>query len=205
MQARTPRLVQQHVSARDDTAPRQTDAELAGSLALGELDAAAELYDRYAGSVQGMVRRLLGPDLELDDVVQDVFLTALSNIHKLRDPAFLRSWLLGIAVGKARGYLRARWRRRWLSFLPTDQLPDAPGPEADSHVDIGKEIAAVLDGLRPEERIALLLCRVEGLSLEQGARACEMSLSTFKRRLTRGQQRFASGARRRPALSLWLA
>jgi RNA polymerase sigma-70 factor (ECF subfamily) len=204
MQARTLRLVQQ-LANRDDAAPRQTDAELAGRLARSELDAAAQLYDRYAGNVRGMVHRLLGPDLELDDVVQDVFVTAISSIHKLREPAFLKSWLLGIAVGKARGHLRARWRRRWLSFLPTDELPDRPEPARDSCFELAQEVAELLDSLRPEERFALLLCRVEGLSLEQGARACEMSLSTFKRRLTRGEERFAGGARRRPALSPWVA
>jgi RNA polymerase sigma-70 factor, ECF subfamily len=204
MQARTLRLVQQDSADRDDAAPRATDAELAGRLALQELDAASLLYDRYVNNVRGMVHRLLGPDLELDDVVQDVFVTAISCINKLREPALLKSWLLGIAVGKARGHLRARWRRRWLSFLPTEELPECPAPEGDGCFELAQEVGELLDSLRPEERIALLLCRVEGLSLEEGARACEMSLSTFKRRLTRGQERFVSGAGRRPTLSLWL-
>jgi len=204
MQARTLRLVQQHLANRDGAVPRETDAELAGRLALSELDAAAQLYDRYADNVRGMVHRLLGPDLELDDVVQDVFVTAISSIHKLREPALLKSWLLGIAVGKARGHLRARWRRRWLRFLPTDELPDHPAPERDGCFEVAQEVGELLDSLRPEERLALLLCRVEGLSIEEGARTCQMSLSTFKRRLTRGQERFAGGAQRRPALSLWL-
>ena len=103
MQARTLRLIQERFTERNDAAPLETDAELAQRLASDDLEAAARLYDRYASNVQGMVRRLLGPDLELDDVVQDVFVTAISSIHKLRQPAFLKSWLLGIAVGKARG------------------------------------------------------------------------------------------------------
>jgi RNA polymerase sigma-70 factor, ECF subfamily len=205
MQARTLRLVQQHFASCDDAAPPETDAELAGRLALQELDAAALLYDRYVDNVRGMVHRLLGPDLELDDVVQDVFVTAISCINKLREPALLKSWLLGIAIGKARGHLRSRWRRRWLKFLPTDELPDRPEPARDGCFELAQEVGELLDSLRPEERLALLLCRVEGLSIEEGARACEMSLSTFKRRLTRGQERFTSGAWRRPALSLWLA
>jgi RNA polymerase sigma-70 factor (ECF subfamily) len=151
-----------------------------------------------------MVHRLLGPDAELDDVVQDVFVTAISSVDKLREPALLKSWLLGIAVGKARGNLRARWRRRWLSFLPTDELPDRPEPARDVYADVAQEVGAVLDTLRAEERIALLLCRLEGLSLEEGARASEMSVSTFKRRLARGQARFMASAKRRPALAEWL-
>jgi hypothetical protein len=97
----------------DDTAACETDAELARAILAGDLDAAARLYDRYASNVRGMVHHLLGPDGELDDVVQDVFVTAIASIEKLREPALLKSWLLGIAVGKAKGHLRTRWRRRW--------------------------------------------------------------------------------------------
>src|SRR5690348_1397683 len=93
----------------------ESDALLAGALGDGDLDAAGRLYDRYAPNVRGMVHRLLGPDTELEDVVQDVFLTAIASIDKLREPALLKSWLLGIAVGKARDNLRLRWRRRWLT------------------------------------------------------------------------------------------
>ena len=204
MRAYSLQRVDEYFSDRADAAAHETDAELASCLASSDLAAAARLYDRYVRNVRGMVHRLLGPDAELDDVVQDVFVTAISSVDKLREPALLKSWLLGIAVGKARGNLRARWRRRWLSFLPTDELPDRPEPARDVYADVAQEVGAVLDTLRAEERIALLLCRLEGLSLEEGARASEMSVSTFKRRLARGQARFMASAKRRPALAEWL-
>jgi RNA polymerase sigma-70 factor (ECF subfamily) len=182
----------------------EPDARLAEALALGELDAAGRLYDRYASNVRGMVHRLLGPDTELEDVVQDVFLTALASIEKLREPALLKSWLLGIAVGKARDNLRQRWRRRWLSFLPDDELPERPEAPRDEQHDVAREVSAILDRLPPEERIALLLCRLEGMSLEEAARACNMTVSSFKRRLSRAQTKFIARAKRRPSLAAWL-
>jgi RNA polymerase sigma-70 factor, ECF subfamily len=185
-------------------ASAETDSMLVLALREHDLSAAARLYDRYATNVRGMVRRLLGPDMELDDVVQDVFVAAITSIGRLRDPAALKGWLLGIAVGKVRDNLRARWRRRWLSFLPHDELPEHPAPSADSDVDVSREVCSILDHLPPEERIALLLHRLEGLSLEEAARACDMSVSTFKRRLARGETKFSLRARRRPALAEWL-
>jgi RNA polymerase sigma-70 factor (ECF subfamily) len=183
---------------------QESDALLVEALRLQDLGAAGRLYDRYASNVRGMVRRLLGADAELDDVVQDVFVAAITSIGKLREPSLLKSWLLGIAVGKVRDNLRARWRRRWLSFLPLDELPETAAPQNESRADIAREVNSLLDQLAPEERIALLLHRLEGMSLDEAAHSCNMSVSTFKRRLSRGEQKFARRAERRPVLADWL-
>jgi RNA polymerase sigma-70 factor (ECF subfamily) len=186
-----------------DAAPG-ANTPLVTALRQHDLAAAAELYDRYARSVRGIARRLLGADTELDDVVQDVFIAAITSIHRLRDPSLLKSWLLGIAVGKVRDNLRKRWRRRWLSFLPYDELLDLPAAEANAPPDIAHEVKSLLDQLPPEERLALLLHRLEGLSLEEAAAASNMTVSTFKRRLTRAETKFTLRAERRPALAEWL-
>jgi RNA polymerase sigma-70 factor (ECF subfamily) len=183
---------------------REEDARLVAALLERDLTAAAQLYDRYAANVRGMAHRLLGADTELDDIVQDVFVAAITSIQRLRDPSMLKSWLLGIAVGKVRDSLRARWRRRWLSFLPNDELPDHAGAENEAQSDVAREIKALLNQLPPEERLALLLHRLEGLSLEEAATASNMTVSTFKRRLTRAETKFVQRAHRRPALAEWL-
>lgn len=183
---------------------QESDAQLALAVRDQDLAAAGRLYDRYARNVRAMVLRLLGPDAEADDVVQEVFVAAIISIHRLREPAALRSWLLGIAVGKVRDNLRSRWRRRWLSFHPTDELPERPAPSLEAHADVAQEVAALLDQLPPEERIALILHRLEGMSLEEASSTTGMSVSTFKRRLARAEAKFMLRAGRRPALSDWL-
>ncbi len=183
--------------------PPESDAMLVYALRGQDLMAAGRLYDRYATNVRGMVHRMLGPDAELDDVVQDVFVAAITSIGKLREPSLLKSWLLGIAVGKVRDHLRTRWRRRWLSFLPTEELPEPPVPNAETQVDIVQEVCSILDRLPPEERIALLLHRVEGLSLDEAAKTCNMSVSTFKRRVARAEAKFILRAKYHPALVEW--
>jgi RNA polymerase sigma-70 factor (ECF subfamily) len=188
----------------DASPPREADARLVAALREQDLTAAGQLYDRYAASVRGMTHRLLGADTELDDIVQDVFVAAITSIQRLRDPSMLKSWLLGIAVGKVRDSLRARWRRRWLSFLPHDELPDHAAAETETQSDVAREIKALLDHLPPEERLALLLHRLEGFSLEEAAAASNMTVSTFKRRLTRAESKFVQRAERRPALAEWL-
>lgn len=182
----------------------ETDAELALALKQGEATAPGRLYDRHAAGVYGMVYRLLGREAEVDDIVQEVFIYALSSIDKLREPAALKSWLFGIAVGKVRTHLRQRYRRRWLSFLPHDELPEPVVPLSDPDADLARDVCSILDHLPPDERIALVVHHIEGLPLHEAAKACHMSLSTFKRRLAKGEARFIARAEKHAGLVDWM-
>ena len=196
---RTRRLAEVHPEAA-----RETDADLVQALKSGEAGAAGRLYDRHATGVHGMVFRLLGRQAELDDIVQEVFIYALYSIDKLREPAALKGWLFGIAVGKVRSHLRQRYRRRWLSFLPHDELPEPSVPVTDPQAELGRDVCSILDQLPADERIALVLHRIEGLSLHDAAKASGMSLSTFKRRLAKGEARFIARAEKHPGIAGWL-
>jgi RNA polymerase sigma-70 factor, ECF subfamily len=182
----------------------ESDAALVHALKRGEAGAPGRLYDRHAEAVQGMVYRLLGRDTELDDIVQEVFIYALYSIDKLREPAALKAWLLGVAVGKVRSHLRRRFRRRWLSFLPQEELPDPPAPSPEPQAELTRDVCGILDHLPADERIALVVHRIEGLPLHEAAKACSMSLSTFKRRLAKGEARFMARAQKHPGLAGWL-
>jgi RNA polymerase sigma-70 factor (ECF subfamily) len=59
--------------------------------------------------------------------------------------------------------------------------------------------------LPPDERIAVTLRFVEGMTLPEAAAASRLSLSTFKRRLARGEKKFRAMAAHEPALEDWLA
>ncbi len=185
-------------------APDETDVLLVAAVRRRDLGAAGRLYDRYATNVHGMIYRLLGPHAELDDIVQEVFIYALSSIDKLREPSALKSWLLGIAVGKVRTHLRSRFRKRWLSFLPNEDLPEPSPISDDEDGDVVHAVSTILDRLPNEERIALVVHRLEGMSIQESATACGLSISTFKRRFARGEAKFIAQAQRQPVLAHWL-
>lgn len=182
----------------------ESDAELVQALKNGDAGAAGRLYDRHASGVHGMVYRLLGRQAEIDDIVQEVFIYALYSIDKLREPAALKGWLFGIAVGKVRSHLRHRARRSWLSFLPHDEMPEPAVPTNDPEADLAQAVRGILEHLPPDERIALVVHRVEGLTLDDAAKACGMSLSTFKRRLAKAEERFILRAQKHPGIAGWL-
>ncbi len=182
----------------------ETDVRLVFALKQGEAAAPGRFYDRHSAAVLRLAYRLLGRDSELDDIVQEVFIYALHSIDKLREPAAVKGWLLGIAVGKVRSHLRRRYRRRWLAFLPHDEVPEPEAVASDGDAELVHGVRRILDELPPEERIALVLYRIEGLTLHDAAGASGMSISTFKRRLAKGEGRFMARAQQQPGLTGFL-
>src|SRR5712671_4997710 len=75
------------------------------AVAAGDPDAFAQLYADYVRMVHaivlGRVRRV-----DVDDLVQDVFLTAYTRLRELRDPAAFGGWLATIARNRATDHLR---------------------------------------------------------------------------------------------------
>ena len=183
------------------------ETALVAAMGNGRLDAGAAFYDRHVQAIHALVFRLMGPDGEIDDVVHDVFVRALESLPRLREPAALRSWLFGIAVRAVAIRFQKRSRQRWLRFMAPEEVPEIATSSAGC-TELGeaiRDVYAILHGMDSEERIALVLHRVEGMSLEDGAAACGMSLATFRRRLARGEAKFFSRARGRPALDEWLS
>jgi RNA polymerase sigma-70 factor (ECF subfamily) len=162
---------------------------------------AASLFDRYHAHVRRVLIHVLGPDPEVSDLVQDVFISAIDSIDSLSDAEALKSWLGTIAVFTARARVRHRTRWRILHFLPTDELPDVPTNEVPLEVDEAlRATYRVLDKLPADERIAFALRHIDGMELTEVAAASEVSLSTIKRRLGKAQTRFERLARGEPAL-----
>jgi RNA polymerase sigma-70 factor (ECF subfamily) len=181
------------------------ESALYEALRTGHPGAAAAFYDRHADHVQRTLRSALGPDADLPDLLQEVFIRALDQIGKLNDTERVRSWLGTIATFVARAHLRLRARRRWLGlFSPETTRPqhlDPPSSEARWAL---REIYEVLDHMPLKERMAFVSRFIDGKTLPEAAKACQTSRATFKRRLTRAERQFLDGARKRPALVPWL-
>jgi RNA polymerase sigma-70 factor (ECF subfamily) len=181
------------------------DVALLQALRAGHPGAAAAFYDRHAALVQRTLRSALGPDDDIPDLLQEVFIRALDGIGSLRDFESVRGWLGTIAIFVARAQLRVRTRRNWLRlFSPERTQPtqfDPPSSEARRAL---RETYAVLDLMPVDERLAFVLRFIEGMTLPDAARSCGTSLATFKRRLARAEKQFLAIARHRPELERWL-
>jgi RNA polymerase sigma-70 factor (ECF subfamily) len=181
------------------------DSALVQALRAGHPGAAATFYDRYAAQVRAALRSALGPDDDVPDLLQEVFIRAFDGIEALREVDKLGSWLAAIAVFVARAHIRRRSRRSWLRlFMPEEPRTrhvEQPSSEARRAL---REVYGIFDQMAVEQRMAFVLRYVHGMPLPDAAVACKTSLSTFKRRLARAEKRFRQVARTRPSLVQWL-
>lgn len=173
------------------------DVELAEAARDGHPGAVAEVYRRFGGLVRGLLVQSIGPHAEVDDLVQETFLRFFRRAGDLREPAALRSFIVGIALRVARGELRKRRVRRFLHLVDPTEAPDS-AVAGDDHE--GREalrrLYAILDRLDDDSRLAFVLRHVQGLELHDVAAGLGCSLATVKRRLSKAEARVAFHARR---------
>ena len=86
-----------------------SDAALVVAARAGETWAQEALFRRHAPRLNGLAFRVMGRDDEIDDLVQDTFIAALSSLGRLDKPDSFASWIGGILVRQA--YKRIRRRR----------------------------------------------------------------------------------------------
>jgi RNA polymerase sigma-70 factor (ECF subfamily) len=150
----------------------------------------AELFDRYSAYVARIGMRLLGRNMDVDDLVQEVFFAAFKQRDQLRDPAAAKSWLSVVAVRAARRELRRRRVRQFIGLdtpTPPFELQDH-GLSADKRSLLSR-VYEVLDHMDVDDRLAWTLRHIEGEKLEQVAERCGCSLATAKRRIAAAHTR----------------
>ena len=163
-----------------------TDAALVVAARAGEAWAQEALFRRHARMALGLAHRLLPQDNEVDDLVQDCFVSALKRLSALDNPQAFAAWLGSIVVRAVSKRLR---RRRLLSRLGL-RVPEELDADAIAAVSVPPDVAvelrrvyAVVAQLPAQARVALVLRRVDGLEMPEIARRMGIGLSTVKRRL----------------------
>jgi RNA polymerase sigma-70 factor (ECF subfamily) len=137
--------------------------------------------------------RALTHDAELaDDLVQDTLVRALRSEH-LFHGGDMRSWLYTILTNLNRNRLRSLARRPTISPIEDNDAPDMAGPAAGVR-DIERALATLVD----DQRTALLLVVLEGLSYREVAEVQGVPIGTVMSRLARARMQikaYLDGAR----------
>jgi RNA polymerase sigma-70 factor, ECF subfamily len=171
-----------------------TDAALVLAARAGEAWAREALFRRHARLALGLAYRIVPYDVEVDDLVQDSFLFAFERLDRLSNPQAFQSWLSSIVVRTAGKRLRRRRLQIRLGLrspqpIDVDEVISRAAPP-----DVAAELSAVyglLEQLPAEERVALVLRRVERLEIPEIAEQMGLSISTVKRRLHAAEERLS--------------
>ncbi|MFI5306773.1 MAG: RNA polymerase sigma factor [Polyangiales bacterium] len=179
------------VQAAAPTEP--SDAELVLAVRQRASLAAGRMWDRYSALVRRILRRMLGPSVDVEDALQDVFLRLFRDIESLRDPSALRSFLIGITLHVAHSELRRRRARRWLMLSDDGVVPDRVPDQVETNNlqerEALRRLYRVLDRVGTRTRTVFVLRYVEGLELAQLSAVLGCSLATTKRRVADAAQR----------------
>ena len=144
----------------------------------GDEGAFARLYADYSQMVHAI---LLGrvPRRDVDDLVQDVFISAYTRIRELREPAAFGGWLATIARNRATDYLR---QTREQIELP-DELPGGEPIEAETFA-----LLEIVRKLPDAYRETLLMRLVEGMSGNEIAERSGLTPASVRVNLHRGMK-----------------
>jgi RNA polymerase sigma-70 factor (ECF subfamily) len=159
---------------------------LVDRVADGDTQALAHFYRQHHQTVRAFARRLLGNASIAEDLVHDVFLAAPSALRGYRGESEVRTFLLSIAVNKAKHHLRAASRfRRALGRLGDEPAPSpaATPDEATERRELCDELQRALDQLPIEQRVVVILCAVEERTAREAAEIVGAPENTVRTRL----------------------
>jgi RNA polymerase sigma-70 factor (ECF subfamily) len=184
--------------------PNHRDVALVHAAWRGDPAAQTAIWKRYLPLVRARMSRSLGGQ-DVDDHVQEVFLSLFQVLPDLRDPSALRSFIIGITLHVVGTELRRRRGRYWLQLTASGDLPEpSVQPDSEPPREAVARLAAILDGFAPETSRVIALRYVEGKELTEVAEAIDVSLATAKRHLARASARLHAIVRREPILAGYL-
>jgi RNA polymerase sigma-70 factor (ECF subfamily) len=159
----------------------------------GDEAAYAEALRLIADRLRVYFRRRLS---SLSDDAEDLVQETLIAIHTKRgtfDPALpVTNWVFAIAGYKLADFWRRHGRREALQ-QPID-LTDDDSLVAETSEDVAAEqdVRILLDTLPAQQRAAIVLTRIEGLSMSEASRQTGVSVSALKVQVHRGLKKLAS-------------
>ena len=184
---------------------REDEAPLIARSQSGDVNAFNQLVLHYQQTVYNVILRMLGDRDTAADVAQETFIAAYRAIQSFRGGTSFRAWLLRIATNQACDHWR-RTNRHPVDSL--DSVMDEGEPHGVSLLDtlvtteqaanpeeflLNQELQALIQkGLRElplDQRVAVVLCDVQGLSYEEIAASTQTSLGTVRSRIARGRAR----------------
>jgi RNA polymerase sigma-70 factor (ECF subfamily) len=175
------------------------EAELIRRCAAGDEMACAELVSEHQRMVFQLGLHLLGDQDEALDLSQEVFLRVFRTIGRFRGQSALRTWIYRIVINQARNRQRW-WKRRHRSDQVSldahlQQYGDFPSSNDNGPPDRlfwRKELAAriwrALESLPFDQRTAMILREIDGLSYDEIAFSLGVAIGTVKSRLTRARE-----------------
>jgi RNA polymerase sigma-70 factor, ECF subfamily len=173
-------------------AENDPDVQLMLAVQRGDESAFQQLFKKHVAAVVGFATQFVGSRARAEELAQDVFLQVYRTRARYAPRARFTTWLYRMVTNACLSELRRADYRGRTQSIDNPSLrgeEDPPGPievPARSTEDalLDREalnrMRVALDKLPPQQRAAVLLARVEGLSYDEVATALSCSVSAVK-------------------------
>jgi RNA polymerase sigma-70 factor, ECF subfamily len=153
---------------RSAAAPVRTGPEQIEACRRGDRTALEAVFRAHAEGLARLLTRIVGPSIEVEDLLQDTFAAAIPAFRTFRGEASIKTWLYRIAIHVAHQHLRRPRHRREVELPDADAVAREPASLATPE---GREVAAQLyrhlDAIDATKRIALVLYAIEEHSVDE--------------------------------------
>ena len=157
---------------------KRAEARIVERISEGDLSAFDELYKIFAPLVHGILLAKL-PREDVDDIAQEVFLSAYKNLHTLRDKNAVGAWLVMIARNRAAEFYRSKKPTEELS----ENLESRENPQTEAN-----EILNAIRALPETYKETLVLRLVEGMTGQEIAERTNLTPESVRVNLHRGMK-----------------
>jgi RNA polymerase sigma-70 factor, ECF subfamily len=169
------------------------DEELVGRFQAGDASAFSELFRRHQPAVARVVARMLGTSqrgqaatIEIEDLVQDVFVQVYRSLESFRGQARLSTWVYRIAVNVVLMYRRSARSRPTFTQSEENVSAAAPGLGPEDELVQRRNVEALyrhLGQLSEKKRTVYILHEIEGLSPSEISKIVGAPILTVRTRL----------------------
>jgi RNA polymerase sigma-70 factor, ECF subfamily len=155
----------------------------------GKMSEFNKIVETYVNDIRKIVFSYVKNHHTMEDITQEVFITAYNNLDKFRGEGSIRTWLLRIAVNKSKDYLKS-WLYRKIQL--TNWIGKDEMVRRDVEVTIlnnirDKELANMIMELPVKYREVIILYYYQGLDTNEISSLINVSVNTVKTRLIRGR------------------
>ena len=176
------------------------EGELVRRSQSGDHEAFTTLVRQYERHIYRLALNITRDPTDAEDVLQEAFLKAYSNLKSFQGVSRFYTWLVRIAVNEA--LMKLRKRRAAPAMVALDE-PISDGEDQEirrdladwgdnpeqrlGKIEVGEIVSRAIDGLELPYRMVVMLRDIEELSTEETAKALELSIPAVKSRLLRAR------------------
>jgi RNA polymerase sigma-70 factor, ECF subfamily len=183
----------------------RAELDLVEACRRGERDALQRVFTTHSPYLERLLARILGPQADVEDLLQSTFVAAIGAFPRFRGEAQVRTWLARIAIRIAQDRMRSAAQRRRGTLPDLEELADerARPEHAEGDVDARRKLDRLYVHLRAigeKKQLAFVLHVFEGHPLEEVAALTGASVTATKSRVFWARRELLRRAARDPLL-----